>query len=52
MDPQRPESFGSLPTNVVRVFMDAKKSATTQENLPLLNLLFMNGDQLKYEEGR
>ena len=44
------EEFGFLPTNVVRVFMDAKKSASTQENLPLLNLLFMNGDQLKYEQ--
>ena len=52
VDPQRPESFGFLPTNVVRLFMDAKKSAATQENLPLLNLLFMNGDQLKYEEAR
>jgi hypothetical protein len=31
--------------------MDAKKSATTQENLPLLNLLFMNGEQLKWQEG-
>jgi tetratricopeptide (TPR) repeat protein len=52
VDPQRPESLGFLPTNVVRVFMDAKKSAATQENLPLLNLLFMNGEQLKYEEAR
>jgi hypothetical protein len=51
VDPQRPESFGFLPTNVVRVFMDAKKSASTQENLPLLNLLFMNGEQLKWQEG-
>jgi transglutaminase superfamily protein/tetratricopeptide repeat protein len=50
VDPQRPESFGFLPTSVVRVFMDAKKGAATQENLPLLNLLFMNGDRLKYEE--
>jgi tetratricopeptide (TPR) repeat protein len=52
VDPQRPESFGFLPTNVVRVFMDAKKSAATRENVPLLNLLFMNGDRLKYEEAR
>jgi tetratricopeptide (TPR) repeat protein len=52
VDPQRPESFGFLPTNVVRVFMDAKKGAATQENLPLLNLLFMNGDQLKWEQAR
>jgi tetratricopeptide (TPR) repeat protein len=52
VDPQRPESFGFLPTNVVRVFMDAKQSAATRENLPLLNLLFMNGEQLKYEEAR
>ncbi len=52
VDPQRPESFGFLPTSVVRVFMDAKKSAATHENLPLLNLLFMNGEQLKWEEAR
>jgi hypothetical protein len=51
VDPQRPESFGFLPTNVVRVFMDARQSASTQENLPLLNLLFMNGEQLKWQEG-
>jgi tetratricopeptide (TPR) repeat protein len=52
VDPQKPETFGFLPTNNLRLFMDAKKRSTTHENLPLLNLLFMNGEKLKYEESR
>ena len=52
VDPQKPETIGWLPTNCVRVFMDVKKSKTTTENQPLLNLLYMNGPTLKYEETR
>ena len=33
-------------------FMDVKKSKMTTENQPLLNLLYMNGPTLKYEETR
>jgi tetratricopeptide (TPR) repeat protein len=52
IDPQQPETFGWLPTNDLRFFMDAKKVATSLENLPLINLLAMNGAKLKYEESR
>lgn len=52
VDPQKPETIGCLPTNCVRVFMDVRKSKTTTENQPLLNLLYMNGPTLKYEETR
>ena len=52
VDPQKPETIGCLPTNCVRMFMDVKKSKTTTENQPLLNLLYMNGPTLKYEETR
>jgi len=52
VDPQRPESIGFLPTNCIRVFMDAKKGPTSAETLPLLNLIFMNGDKLEFEEAR
>ena len=52
IDPQQPETFGWLPTNDLRFFMDAKNVRTSLENLPLLNLLAMNGAKLKYEETR
>jgi transglutaminase-like putative cysteine protease len=52
VDPQKPETFGWLPIDHVRVFMDLRKSATSEENLPLLNLLFMNGEKLQYEQTR
>jgi len=50
-DPQTPESFGWLPTNCIRVFMDERKTKTSRENLPLFNLVSMNGDTIKYEVG-
>ncbi len=52
VDPQTPETFGWLPINRVRTFMDQRKTATSPENLPLLNLLFMNGEKLQYEQSR
>jgi tetratricopeptide (TPR) repeat protein len=52
VDPQAPETFGWLPINRVRMFMDQRKTATSPENLPLLNLLFMNGEKLQYEQSR
>lgn len=52
VDPQRTETFGWLPIDHVRVFMDLRKSATSEEHLPLLNLLFMNGEKLEYEKSR
>ncbi len=52
VDPQKPESLGCLPNSCIRFFMDAKKSKNSWENLPQVNLLFMNGDKLKLEESR
>jgi tetratricopeptide (TPR) repeat protein len=52
VDPQKTETFGWLPIDHVRVFMDLRKSATSEEHLPLLNLTFMNGEKLQYETSR
>jgi tetratricopeptide (TPR) repeat protein len=52
VDPQKPETFGWLPNNRVRMFMDLRKSDKSSENLPLINLLFMNGEKLQYEASR
>ena len=52
VDPQKPETFGWLPNNRVRMFMDLRKSSTSEEILPLLNLVFMNGEKLQYEQSR
>lgn len=52
VDPQRPETFGFLPTSNLRFFMDLRKNPRTTENLPLLNLLHMNGAKIKFEESR
>ncbi|MHB1423282.1 MAG: transglutaminase domain-containing protein [Gemmataceae bacterium] len=52
VDPQAPETFGWLPNDRVRMFMDLRKSEKSEENLPLLNLLFMNGEKLQFEQSR
>ncbi len=52
VDPQKVETFGWLPINHVRIFMDLRKTPTSEENLPLLNLVFMNGEKLQYEQSR
>ncbi|MGH7225073.1 MAG: transglutaminase-like domain-containing protein, partial [Gemmataceae bacterium] len=52
VDPQAAETFGWLPIDRVRMFMDLRKSATSEENLPLLNLLFMNGPKVRFEQSR
>lgn len=52
VDPQAMETFGWLPINRVRMFMDLRKSSTSEENLPLLNLLFMNGPKVQFEQSR
>jgi hypothetical protein len=49
VDPQAPETLGMLPTTHVRLLMDHKRSAASGEDLPMLNLLNMNGNDLKYE---
>jgi tetratricopeptide (TPR) repeat protein len=50
VDPQRPETLGFLPTSLIRLFMDAQKSKTSMETLPVLNLFAMNGGTLKFDE--
>jgi tetratricopeptide (TPR) repeat protein len=50
VDPQKPETFGWLPTSHVRVFMDLRKSDSSPDNVPLGNLLYMNGEKLEYQE--
>jgi tetratricopeptide (TPR) repeat protein len=52
VDPQKPETFGWLPLSHVRLFMDQRKKYNSEENLPLLNLLYMNGEKLQYEQSR
>lgn len=52
VDPQRPESLGFLPISCIRIFMDSKKTRMSPETLPMLNLLLMHGDKLKFEESR
>jgi len=52
VDPQWPESLGFLPTHYMRGFMDAQKSRTSVETLPLLNLMSMQNGKLRFEESR
>jgi hypothetical protein len=52
LDPQHPETLGFLPVNDIRIFMDAKRSKTSAENLPMANLVFMMGDKLRFDESR
>jgi tetratricopeptide (TPR) repeat protein len=52
VDPQRPETVGFLPTNIIRIVMDTKTTAAGAELLPMFNLVAMNGDQLRFEESR
>jgi tetratricopeptide (TPR) repeat protein len=50
VDPRKSDSFGWLPTSHVRVFMDLRPSDRSPDCIPLANLLYMNGEKLKYEE--
>jgi transglutaminase-like putative cysteine protease len=52
VDPQHPESLGFLPTNCIRIFMDARRSKTSTEIRPMLNLFYMYGGALKFDEAR
>jgi hypothetical protein len=52
VDPQKPETLGFLPNNYLRGFMFTRRSLSTPENLPLLNLVTMNGDHVEVEETR
>ncbi len=52
VDPRRPATFGFLPNYFMRMYMDAQKSKTSTEPLPMLNLVYMNGPDLRFEETR
>jgi tetratricopeptide (TPR) repeat protein len=52
IDPQRPETLGFLPTNYLRFAMDSRKSQNSTETLPVLNLMYMHADRLRFEERR
>jgi transglutaminase-like putative cysteine protease len=53
VDPQAPETLGFLPTRCIRIFMDVKKSKSSLELVPMLNLTAMcNAEGLKVEEAR
>lgn len=52
VDPQRPETLGLLPTNYVRMFMDARKSDVSTETLPVLNLIYMQDGKITFEESK
>ena len=48
--PGKPSAF--LPNNYLRFTTDARKNEASLETLPMLNLMFMNGGKLKFEETR
>ena len=50
VDPQRIETLGFLPNYYVRTFMDARKSKASTETLPVINLMSMHNDRLKFDE--
>ncbi len=52
VDPQKPETLGFLPPSCIRIFMDARKSKTSNENLPMFNLALMFGGKVRFEEER
>jgi len=52
VDPQGAETLGFLPTRYIRFFMDVKKSKTSMDVLPMLNLVSMAGTSMKVEESR
>jgi tetratricopeptide (TPR) repeat protein len=52
IDPQRAETLGFLPTNYLRFAMDARKGPNSTETLPILNLMFMHGGKLRFDESR
>jgi hypothetical protein len=52
VDPQKPETLGCLPNSCVRLFMDVRKTKTSPETLPMLNLTYMHADRIKFEESR
>jgi tetratricopeptide (TPR) repeat protein len=52
VDPRRPATLGFLPNYYMRMYMDGQKTSTSSEALPQMNLMYMNGPHLRYEEAR
>ncbi len=52
VDPQRPETLGFLPNSYLRFAVDSRKSLTSTETVPVLNLMFMHGGKLRFEESK
>ena len=52
VDPQRPESIGFLPTTHMRIQVDTKRSKASLEDIPMFNLVSMNGGKVKFDEAR
>jgi transglutaminase-like putative cysteine protease len=51
VDPQKPETLGWLPSNIIRIYMDVRRTTTSTENLPSRNLVHMNGETINFEVG-
>jgi transglutaminase-like putative cysteine protease len=49
VDPQDANLFGFLPNTYIRIYTDMRKSRTSLENLPVLNLLAMGSDGFRFE---
>ena len=52
VDPRRSATLGFLPNYYMRMSMDAQKTKTSTENVPQLNLMYMHGAKLRFEEAR
>ena len=51
VDPQKPETLGWLPSNIIRIYMDVRRTTSSTENLPSRNLVHMNGETINFEVG-
>ena len=51
VDPQQPETLGWLPANILRIYMDVRRTATSVEAIPSRNLVHMNGEKINFEVG-
>jgi len=49
VDPQDANLFGFLPNTYVRIYIDMRRSKTSLENLPVLNLLAMGSEGFRFE---
>jgi hypothetical protein len=49
IDPQVPETFGLWPNSYLRFFMPMQRTARSNEAQPNANLLYMSGDNFKYQ---